>query len=74
MSEPLPPDSIDGLGLTFEHLSTRGQRLAQFRATERQRKAELSDEEREEIMTALSSSKRASDQTQARFRALIAGS
>lgn len=69
-----PPriDSIDGLGLTFQDLSSRGQRLALFRATERTRAGQLTDEQRAAIGDALTNAKNLSDANQ-RVLAQLAG-
>jgi hypothetical protein len=68
----VPVDSIDGLGMTFEHLSSKGQRLAVFRSYERMRKGQLTDEQRVAIAEALKQAKGMDDKMQADLRKLIA--
>lgn len=63
-------DSIDGLGMTFEHLTPSAQRLALFRSQERARQGQLSDEQRAAIGDALAKAKDVSDANQRVLRGL----
>lgn len=68
--DPARLDSIDGLGMTFEHLTPSAQRLALFRANERMRAGQLSDEQRAAIGDALTKAKDISDANQRVLRGL----
>ena len=77
-----PPNGIDGLELRFRDLRPEGQLLAIYRAIYATREelgaqiaalqvGQLTDEQREELKTALLAAKEQSDANQARLRAAI---
>lgn len=77
MHQPLP---VEGIAFDFRELTAEQQRIVQYAVSLKiltlLEKLELDPftvEEREEIMTALSSAKTASDATQERLRQLITG-